>query len=284
VLARFAPTDPLLVQAVRWLMVSRSGDCWQTTYETAWTISGLTAALRAFGDWDSAFDWSVALNGISLAEGVARARALDIPVRLRAGLSGGDGALSLLLWDRPNVLEISRAAGSGQLYYSARLELALPVESIEAESRGFTLRREYCTVVNVPGDGFMPCQPVTALRAGEEVEVRLTLIVPETRYYILLEDPYPGGLEPVNVETSTLMDDQSAVWWGNPFEHRELRDEQAIFVAREMAAGTYRVTYRMHAATPGTYQVLPATVTEMYFPEVWGRTAGQVFTVLPATP
>ncbi len=284
VLARFAPADPLLAPAVRWLMVSRRGDRWQTTYETAWAISGLTSALRASGDWDAAYHWGVALNGVSLAEGEARARALDVPLRLRAGLSGGDDALPLLLRDRPNVLEVSRTAGPGRLYYTAHLELALPVESIEAESRGFTLRREYCAVTNVSGDGFTPCQPVATLRSGEVVEVRLTLITPQTRYYLLLEDPYPAGLEPADVATSGLTDAQVAWWWGNPFEHRELRDERAVFVAREMAAGTYQVTYRLRAAVPGTYKALPATVTEMYFPEVWGRTAGQDFTILPTAP
>ncbi len=286
VLARFAPADPLLTKAVRWLMVARRGDRWQTPYETAWAISGLTAALRVSGDWDSAYNWGVALNGVSLIEGVARARTLDVPVKLRAGLGGGESAAAadvpaLLLRDRLNVLEVSRAAGSGQLYYTAHLELALPAESIVAESRGFTLRREYCAVADKSGNDLTPCRPLTTLRAGEMVEVRLTLIAPQTRYFVLLEDPYPAGLEPVDGESSAIIDGGAAGWWNVPFEHHELRDEQAVFVAREMAAGTYRVTYRLRAAVPGTYKALPATVTEMYFPEVWGRTAGQEVIVLP---
>jgi len=284
VLARFAPSDPLLVQAVRWLMVARRGGGWQTTYETAWAISGLTAALRASGDWDAAYNWGVTLNGVPLAEGEARARALDMPVRLRVGLSGGDTATAdlpaLLLRDRLNVLEMSRTAGTGQLYYTAHLELAPPVGAIAAESRGFTLRREYCAVTDKPADDLAPCQPVTLLRTGELAEVRLTLIAPQTRYFVLLEDPYPAGLEPVADESAATVAG-GAVWSSAPFEHRELRDAQAVFIAHEMAAGTYRVTYRLRAAAPGTYQTLPATVTEMYFPEVWGRTAGQEFTVLP---
>jgi len=285
VLARFAPEDPLLTPAVRWLMLARCGDHWQTTYETAWAISGLTAAWRVSDGGNSAYDWRVALNGVSLAEGAARAGVLESPGRLRAGLVGSDGVQPLLVRDRPNVLEVFRTAGAGQLYYSARLEAALlPVASIAAASRGFTLRREYCAVAAGLDDRFTLCQPVTALRSGEVIEVRLTLIVPQTHSYVLLEDPYPAGLESVDGETFEWTVAQAGGEGGNPFGYGERRAEQAVFIAQEIAAGTYRVTYRLRAVTPGTYQVLPATVTEIYFPVVWGRTAGQTLTVLPPMP
>jgi len=39
------------------------------------------------------------------------------------------------------------------------------------------------------------------------------------------------------------------------------------------------VRYFLRAAIPGEYRVLPATASEMYFPDVRGRSAGEVFTV-----
>ncbi|HEY88469.1 MAG TPA: hypothetical protein G4N98_01870, partial [Thermoflexia bacterium] len=51
------------------------------------------------------------------------------------------------------------------------------------------------------------------------------------------------------------------------------------FFAEALNPGTYQVSYLLRAALPGTYRVLPATASEMYFPEVWGRTAGDTFQV-----
>ena len=71
-------------------------------------------------------------------------------------------------------------------------------------------------------------------------------------------------------------------WWWDPFSRRELRDEQAVFFADSLGPGTYRLTYRLRAAIPGTYLVMPATVSELYFPEVWGRSDGAKIQVASA--
>jgi hypothetical protein len=52
----------------------------------------------------------------------------------------------------------------------------------------------------------------------------------------------------------------------------------ALF-ATELSAGTYEYTYQMRASLPGQFQVLPAVAYQMYFPEVWGRSAGAEFTI-----
>jgi len=38
----------------------------------------------------------------------------------------------------------------------------------------------------------------------------------------------------------------------------------------------------VRAVQPGEYSVLPSSAYEFYFPEVFGRSAGKAFTVLPA--
>ena len=43
-----------------------------------------------------------------------------------------------------------------------------------------------------------------------------------------------------------------------------------------------RVTYSLRVGAAGTYQVIPATGQETYFPEVYGRSDGSLFTILPA--
>lgn len=301
-LARFAPDDPLLAQAAHWLMVTRRGGRWQTTYDTAWAIAGLSDVLRASRDIATAseswhYDWSVALNGVALTESAARSAASNdevvVPWRLRLGLSsgaGGDrtGSLPPLLRDRPNLVEISRGSGAGYLYYTIHPELSQPVAQIAAESRGLTLRRAYCAVADTPVGKEVAaptaCHPLTELRVGEQVAVRLTLIVPQTRTYVRLEIPHPAGFVPADMVTGVItggVSYQNLSWWTMPFEQCEALDERVVLFASEVPAGTYQVTYVLRAVTPGVYGVLPAIVSEIYFPEVWGRSAGDVIRVVP---
>ncbi len=284
--ARLAPEDPLVPQATRWLMIARQADRWRTTQESAWAVMALTEVMLATGELDADYDWGVAFNGELLGEGRAA------PETLRETAVFTVPAASMLqAW--PNALEISRSEGDGVLYYTADLALYHPVEEIQAESRGMIVQRRYCAVEGTPqragqGAEFPECRPITSAQPGDLVEVRLTLILPRLRTYLVLEDWYPAGMEPVDstlkteiegAAPETQLPERSVWWWQRGFEHQELRDERAVFYASRLSAGTYEVRYYLRAAVPGEYRVLPATASEMYTPEVWGRTEGSVFRV-----
>jgi alpha-2-macroglobulin len=53
-----------------------------------------------------------------------------------------------------------------------------------------------------------------------------------------------------------------------------------VINATYIPAGTYEYTYSIRPGVEGTYNVIPPTARETYFPEVYGRGAGSVFTVL----
>ena len=59
------------------------------------------------------------------------------------------------------------------------------------------------------------------------------------------------------------------------FTHKEFRDDRVFLFAEELPAGVYRYEYLVRATTPGRYRVRPARAWEMYFPEVFGQTAGE---------
>jgi uncharacterized protein YfaS (alpha-2-macroglobulin family) len=70
---------------------------------------------------------------------------------------------------------------------------------------------------------------------------------------------------------------QSWGWWF--FSHVELRDEKVVLSASYLPAGTYEYTYLVRAIIPGEFRVMPPTAYEFYFPEVYGRGEGRIFTV-----
>jgi uncharacterized protein YfaS (alpha-2-macroglobulin family) len=170
--------------------------------------------------------------------------------------------------------------------------------------RGIQVERWY--------ESFEGGRPVTEVREGDLVRVRLRLTVPAERHFVILDDALPAGLEAVDLSLRTVggvagpgaadsvgvePSDQpgadgvlpwvygswDAGWW-SPFDHREMRDERVVFAATRLWPGCYTATYLARATTPGRFIRPPAHAEEMYNPAVFGESDGGVFTVKPAGP
>ena len=59
----------------------------------------------------------------------------------------------------------------------------------------------------------------------------------------------------------------------------EAHDDRVFLFKENLTPGVYEYEYYVRALVPGTFQHLPAIASEMYFPEVFGRTEGNTFTV-----
>lgn len=273
------PADPLAVNGVRWLMAHRAaGGHWAGTQETAWALRALTHFMAATGELQPAYRYEVALNGRLLAS----AEATQATVRESLTLTAD--ARDLLVGEL-NRLAIGRTDGTGNLYYTAHLQATVPVEQVQARDQGIVVSRSYFRP-NARG------VPVTQAAQGEILLARLTVIAPESRHYLIVADPLPAGLEAID---TTLLTSQQTItppqapeeedawlrgwgWWW--FDHIELRDEKVVLSADYLPAGVYEYVYPVRAAFPGHYQVIPPTAYEFYFPEVYGRGDGSLFTVL----
>lgn len=278
-LVRIDPQNALNPNIVRWLMTSRQGGHWSSTQETAWTLMALTDWMAKSGELNGSYRYAVGLNGKQLAAGSVDGSNLrdlkDITV-----------AVSDLLQGKTNALIIARDGNNGRLYYTAHLTAYLPVPQVKALDNGITISRSYYTLDNAK-------TPVTSASQGDILQVRLTLVVPNDMHYILVEDPLPAGLEAVDTSLKTSQqelappetfnwakaDQTGWGWWY--FRHVELRDEKLVLSTDYLPAGTYTYTYLARASTPGTFNVIPPTAQEFYFPEVYGRGDGSQFDVKP---
>lgn len=270
------PANPILPQAVRWLMAHRAGGHWASTQETTWSLIALTNWLVESKEFESSYRYALGLNGTMLEQGEVNrdnlTELLDLEVELKD-----------LLKDEANYLVFTRGEGTGNLYYSAYLSATLPVEQVQPLDQGVSLSREYFALDDLK-------TPITEIARGELVRVRLTMVVPAALHYVVVEDPLPAGFEAVDasLETSvevprkyTAADYQQRGWGWWYFTHKEFRDEKLVLSTDYLPAGTYVYTYLARASTVGTFKVMPPTASEFYFPDVGGRGAGSVFVVKP---
>jgi len=266
-------------------MTARTAGHWETTQETAWALIGLTDWMAATGELEADYRFDAAFNGRSMVEASAGRATIRETTELQISVAD-------MLLEQVNHLTIGRSDGPGRLYYTAHLETFLPVEEVEPIGRGVMIAREYTAAVCNPDEE--TCSRLAEIAVGEAVRVKLTIVAPHDLYYVLVEDPLPAGAEAVdqNLLTSSSLDagegwEQTDAeyrwgywgWWW--FSHTQVRDEKVVLFADFLPAGTYEYTYIMRASLPGEYHVIPATVQEFYFPEVYGRSDGMLFVIEP---
>jgi len=285
-LVRLDPSQSLLPNVVRWLMVARKDGIWETTQETAWALIALTDWMEATGELEGAYDYGASLNGAELYAGTASGETHLEPTAITVPAEALDPTGG-------NRLTISRGDGPGTLYYTAHLSVRLPVEDVEPLHRGIIVQRQY---VRADCPLNETCPEVAEVSVGESIQVRLTIIAPHDLYYVVVEDPFPAGCEAVDttLATSSLTDldpglyrqSDSGVWpwlhgwWWRWYSRSELRDEKLALFADYLPAGTYTYQYTLRASVPGEYRALPTSAHEFYFPEVFGRSDGRILTVL----
>jgi uncharacterized protein YfaS (alpha-2-macroglobulin family) len=282
-LAQMEPNNPNLPPAVRWLMNARTAVTWPFMYETSWSITALNEWMAATGELNAQYDFDMLVNLQEVVEGeftpanVGDSETLDVP-------------LTSMVLDDVNFIEVQRGAGEGNLYYTMHLNSAIDANQIDPINRGFSVERVYYDASCDPE--VEECAPITEIEAGQQVRVVLSIIVPDDRINVIVEDPIPAGATAVDpgLNTTSSFDEGSIMpvgledmygywgWWF--FDRIEYRDEKVRFLSQFLPAGTYQYTYFMDTNIPGRYQVMPTFAFEDFSPEVNGRSQGMIFTIV----
>lgn len=284
-LLELAPTDPLIEKTVRGLMAARRNGRWRTTQENAWALSALTRYFRAAEADTPDMTARAWLGPVMLAETELRGRtsstqAATLPMVTLQELGSGD-------------LTLGRE-GEGRLYYRVGLRYAPSTLLHDPEEQGFAVTRVFESI----GDERDVTRDVEGqwhIKAGANVRVRLTVVVPDTRYDVALDDPIAAGLEPVNMAFATTAtqalgeaareDHGWTPMWGLgcwmrwAFDHRELRDDRVTAFSEAVSAGVYELVYVARATTPGRFIAAPTKIEEMYAPETFARSGSDVVIV-----
>ena len=266
---------------VRYITRSRKNrDHWENTQENMFCMNGLIDYSRVYES--EAPDMT--LHAVFDGEEMGRVQFSDLrddPVAYQRAIGAGDpGRTATITLDRQ---------GRGRLYYSARLSYAPQTLKTETINAGIEIHREY----SLERDGSWELLTGSMqLKRGDLVRVDLFVSLPTARNFVVVDDPVPGGLEPVNRDlatASTVDADQGAFqaadgsWWFHysdwssyglsrwSFYHQELRHDAARFYSEYLPAGNYHLSYTAQAIAPGEFVVLPVQAAEMYDPDIFGQ-------------
>jgi len=174
---------------------------------------------------------------------------------------------------KENKLQLTKS-GDGNLYYNVNLKYYLPFSEIKQLEHGMVVVRE---LVDSKGN----ILSADTIAENTEVWVRLIIVTPEERHFVVIEDTLPAGLESVNESlknVSVLNSERPDVKAKENrllyFEHKEYHDDRTTLFANYLPPGVYEVTYRVRATTPGRYHHPPAQAYQMYAPDVFGHSDG----------
>lgn len=280
VLTRLSPHDPLVPAAVRWLMLARQGVGWDGGRDTAQAIASLATYARASREGTADYQYRILVNGRTDLAGRYTPATTRRVSRLRM-------PVSKLPATKSSNFVVGRVPqggtfGPGPLYYLADLHYYLRATAIAPRAEGVSVSRRY---LDLRG------QPVSSVAAESALKVEITVHTDQSLLYLDLQDPLPSGCEAIDGSLNTsqqgLFGPPPAWWWGYGqtqdlsayLVHTDLRDNRVSLYAYFLPPGTYRYTYLVEATVPGSYGVSPTHVSETFFPEVFGRSAGQELTV-----
>jgi alpha-2-macroglobulin len=99
--------------------------------------------------------------------------------------------------------------------------------------------------------------------------------------YVMVSDPLPAGLRPLDERTLAITGldfNEEYDSWNYWYSGREFRDERVDLYA-DYLNGSQVLRYVLRATTPGQFTALPSQAFMMYDPDIKGQEKAVVLTV-----
>ncbi|MGO9480205.1 MAG: hypothetical protein ACLP05_00295, partial [Candidatus Kryptoniota bacterium] len=264
--------DPVQSKVVRWIMQEQRVGRWRSTQENVYVVDALSTYFQAFESDIPFFKATISVAGKKILQQMFEGRNLNTITSTE----------KLTSFKQGEQLPVDiKKLGPGILYYGIRMNY-YPVKDSIPRDEGIALLK---TVTPLTGS----MKSDSTFDAGSSFKVTLTVITPQERNFVVVDDPLPAGFEAVNLNFETesselsrqLGEEQSSddeYWWGG-FNHVEQKDDKVLLFADALFAGVHTYSYLVRATTYGTFQ-MPATYAgQMYAPDVFGTTTTKTVVV-----
>lgn len=283
---------PLAAKLARGLVQLRTGPGYRNTQENAWALLALEQYRRLQEPIAPHFGTQVFL-GDSLAGEASfngtSAHSETISIAADTLMAQTPGSVSL------------RVSGQGTAHYSMLLRLAKDGASTQAIDEGFSIEKHVRGIE--PGllkqlEKIIPDSSESRVELGRLVLVDLLLETPQVRHQVVLDDPLPAGLEPVEFGFATSAQslasaEQAVAALPKPGSararygltsltgrvHREMHDDHVLHFIDQLEPGIHHFRYLARATSAGQFVTPPTRAACMYDTEVFGQTSSSLLEV-----
>jgi uncharacterized protein YfaS (alpha-2-macroglobulin family) len=263
-------------------MTQKRGDRhhWQNTQENVFCVNSLVEYAQRYERDKPNMKVSASMADTPLGEAKFSAFS-DQAITLRKPITQDDVG-------KETAVRLSKQ-GEGRLYLTTRLSYA-PTQQQDARiNAGMDIRKQYS--VQRKGEWVL-LEDLSEINRGELVRVDIYLSLPTARHFVVVEDPVPGGLEPINrhLNTASELDTQQyerqpagSAWWFQfddwrhynasrwSFYHRELGHQSVRYYSDYLPAGNYHLAYVAQGIAAGDFIKMPVHAEEMYDPDTYGK-------------
>jgi len=264
--------NPILEKVLRWLLNSREKDgAWGSTQNTISVIDAFCDYLEWKRETKSNFSLELLVN--EKTEGKFDFNPETILEQFKKEIP-----IQNLKFNENNIISFQKTNHNrlpNAFYYDLALRYYLPANQIPPRDEGFSIVREFYKLDDKKNEN-----PLKKAKVGEVLRDHIQITVPKTRNFVMVEDFIPAGMEIVNLDLSTEQKSlrlQERELKGRELylDFKEIHDDRLFLYAEHLEPGVYEFDYFVRPLIKGKFTHLPAQVSEMYFPENFGRTDGR---------
>lgn len=290
-LLRLDPKHGDVERTVHWLMTKKRNGYWQTTQDTAMTMLALVNYAKknpvdTTANSVTVYIDSAVKGSLVFSQGdVSAEQNLTIP-------------LSQVLKNDTTQIGLEKDSDK-RYFYDISMKVYRQIDNIQPFDNGFTVLSDTYALDDKKFE-----HPLSQVKQGDTVRVRVRLLVPKHHDYVALEDHLPAGLEAIDFQLKTspqniaglerqcvtnwsgqldCMDQEGweyRWWWQNVWKHIELRDDRVFLFSEGLEPGVYEYSFLAQAVTPGEFRVPPARAYEFYNPNANGHNEGKIMKVI----
>jgi len=251
------PNNPLVKQAMKWLVYNRKGNQWKSTRDTAKAVYALSDYIQNTRELDPNYKVTVFVNDKPVKELVVNK---DNALKLDGRITLGDSDLR----SGENKIRIVKE-GAGNLYYTTGMYFYTKEDKITGAGHELFVNRTYqkLELDKENKEKRTPLEYGAKLASGDRIEVTLDIEAKNDYEYLVFEDPKPSGCEAVEVRSGWT-------YGGGLGAYMEVRDQKTAFFVSHITQGKSKLVYTLRAEVPGTFNALPTKGYAMYVPDIRG--------------
>lgn len=251
---------PYAYQIITWMLRERKENKWRTTQSNAYALMAISEYFSIFESKEPNFTASLLIDGIRSTERTFKgydSNSYNYTID-EAAIKNEEAKIEF------------RKNGEGLLYYQMMLSF-IPTGKVNAEDYGFSVSKDI-----IPFS-----ETVKGIVKGEKYWIVIKVKTPKDRLYVAVDDPLPAGFEIINTafKTNDNVSTGNTYNWYYGFNHKEIYYDRFLLFADYLPKGEHEYRYLVKANFTGEFHMPQTKASEMYTPEVFGTTSGDIIKI-----